>query len=372
MIDGLRAGGRPRRRHRPRAARPGRPRHRPAARRPQPRLARRRRRRRAVRAPGAGAFPPRVANEANLAARAEAHARRGSPSFAYVSGEVGIGGAIVLDGEIFPGRHGWSGEIGHIVVDAFRGPRASDGSLEALAGQDAMLRAAGLAADRPARRAARRARRGRPPRDRRRRAGRPGARRRARVAWPTSSTSARWCSAARSASCSTTCTTRSSARLDELVIFAPWSPLTVSPGPRRPVPGDDRRRAGGPGPGARRPGGVAPHPVLIRNVRTRDAAADVGSALRGRPRSAGVAEHELRLGVAAHRRVRRRPVSTIAMMSSSRICSGSTGRGSRVGHGHHLARIRTSCSDCRPATSEHLVASRTPRFARTSRRLRAT
>ncbi|WP_456786771.1 ROK family protein [Cellulomonas sp. P5_C5] len=89
-------------------------------------------------------FPPRVANEANLAARAEAHARRGSPSFAYVSGEVGIGGAIVLDGEIFPGRHGWSGEIGHIVVDAFRGPRASDGSLEALAGQDAMLRAAGL------------------------------------------------------------------------------------------------------------------------------------------------------------------------------------------------------------------------------------
>jgi len=94
--------------------------------------------------PALHAFPPRVANEANLAARAEAHARRGSPSFAYVSGEVGIGGAIVLDGEIFPGRHGWSGEIGHIVVDAFRGPRASDGSLEALAGQDAMLRGAGL------------------------------------------------------------------------------------------------------------------------------------------------------------------------------------------------------------------------------------
>ncbi|MBO3085031.1 ROK family protein [Cellulomonas fengjieae] len=94
--------------------------------------------------PALAALPPRVANEANLAARAEAHARGGSPSFAYVSGEVGIGGAIVLDGEIVPGRHGWSGEIGHIVVDAFRGPRASDGSLEALAGQDAMLRAAGL------------------------------------------------------------------------------------------------------------------------------------------------------------------------------------------------------------------------------------
>ena len=89
-------------------------------------------------------LPPRVGNEANLAARAEARARGGSPSFAYVSGEVGIGGALVLDGDLFPGRHGWSGEIGHVVVDASRGPRASDGSLEALAGQDAMLRAAGL------------------------------------------------------------------------------------------------------------------------------------------------------------------------------------------------------------------------------------
>src|SRR5665648_1076891 len=38
-------------------------------------------------------MPPRLANEANLAARAEARARRGSPSsFVYVSGEVGVGG----------------------------------------------------------------------------------------------------------------------------------------------------------------------------------------------------------------------------------------------------------------------------------------
>lgn len=96
--------------------------------------------------PTLASLPPRVGNEANLAARAEAHARRGpvAPSFAYVSGEIGIGGALVLDGDLFPGRHGWSGEIGHVVVDAFRGPRASDGTLEALAGQDAMLRAAGL------------------------------------------------------------------------------------------------------------------------------------------------------------------------------------------------------------------------------------
>jgi predicted NBD/HSP70 family sugar kinase len=99
-------------------------------------------------------FPPALANEANLAARAEAAARRGetAASFVYVSGEVGVGGAIVLDGEIFTGRHGWSGEIGHMVVDAFgtsptdAGPAgaARRRTLEDYAGQDALLRGAGL------------------------------------------------------------------------------------------------------------------------------------------------------------------------------------------------------------------------------------
>lgn len=100
--------------------------------------------------PVLGDLPPRVANEANLAARAEAHARRhgGAPSFLYVSGEVGVGGALVLDGEIFLGRHGWSGEIGHVVVDA--GPGGTDPvSLEQRAGQDAIARTAGLAAGTP-------------------------------------------------------------------------------------------------------------------------------------------------------------------------------------------------------------------------------
>jgi len=98
-------------------------------------------------------FPPRLANEANLAARAESNAQRrhGLTSFVYVSGEVGIGGAIVLDGEIFLGRHGWSGEIGHTVIDAFgtseaigeHGPLVRR-TLEDYAGQDALMRAAGL------------------------------------------------------------------------------------------------------------------------------------------------------------------------------------------------------------------------------------
>jgi predicted NBD/HSP70 family sugar kinase len=84
-------------------------------------------------------LPPLLANEADLAARAEADLRRadGPPSFVYVSGEIGIGGALVLDGEIFGGRHGWAGELGHTVV-------ADGRELEQVAGQDAMLRAAGL------------------------------------------------------------------------------------------------------------------------------------------------------------------------------------------------------------------------------------
>ena len=119
------------------------------------------------------------ANEANLAARAEAHARRGSPSFVYVSGEVGIGGAIVLDGEIFPGRHGWSGEIGHIVVDAFRGRVRPTAASRPSPARTRCCAPRASPPTGPARRAARRARRGRPARDRRRRAGGAGARRRA-------------------------------------------------------------------------------------------------------------------------------------------------------------------------------------------------
>ena len=92
--------------------------------------------------PTAAAHPPTLANEADLAARAEAAARRAPerPSFLYVSGEIGIGSALVLDGELFGGRHGWAGEIGHTVVPGGR-------TLEQVAGQDALLRAAGLDPD---------------------------------------------------------------------------------------------------------------------------------------------------------------------------------------------------------------------------------
>ncbi len=95
--------------------------------------------------PAIDGLPVRLANEANLAARAEARAGVAGQSFLYVSGEVGIGAAIVLDGEVFAGRHGWSGELGHTVVDT-AGPRCTCGArgcLEQYAGKDALLRAAG-------------------------------------------------------------------------------------------------------------------------------------------------------------------------------------------------------------------------------------
>lgn len=93
----------------------------------------------------------RLANEANLAARAEARAGVAGQSFLYVSGEVGIGAAIVLDGEVFVGRHGWGGELGHTVVDQ-QGPRCTCGArgcLEQYAGKDALLRAAGRDVEEP-------------------------------------------------------------------------------------------------------------------------------------------------------------------------------------------------------------------------------
>lgn len=91
-------------------------------------------------------IPVRLANEANLAARAELRTGPRDHSFLYVSGEVGIGAAIVLDGAVYAGRHGWSGELGHTVVEP-DGPRCSCGAtgcLERYAGKDALMRAAGL------------------------------------------------------------------------------------------------------------------------------------------------------------------------------------------------------------------------------------
>ncbi|MEV4811536.1 ROK family protein [Micromonospora avicenniae] len=95
-----------------------------------------------------------VDNEANLSALGELHAGSDGPaSFLHISGEVGIGAGIVLDGDLFRGARGWSGEIGHIPVHSTgRACRCGGrGCLEQYAGQEAILAAAGLdRADLPA------------------------------------------------------------------------------------------------------------------------------------------------------------------------------------------------------------------------------
>ena len=86
-----------------------------------------------------------VDNEANLAARTEID-RHQDRSFIYVSGQIGIGAAIVVDGQVFSGLHGWAGEIGHVVVDP-DGPTCACGAtgcLEMYAGKASLMAAAGL------------------------------------------------------------------------------------------------------------------------------------------------------------------------------------------------------------------------------------
>jgi predicted NBD/HSP70 family sugar kinase len=99
------------------------------------------------RSPAVADLPLTVDNEANLAALGELHASPpGSRNFLYVSGEIGIGAGIVLDGALYRGARGWSGELGHVAVRP-DGPRCrcgAHGCLEQYAGQEAILRAARL------------------------------------------------------------------------------------------------------------------------------------------------------------------------------------------------------------------------------------
>ncbi|MGW3216505.1 ROK family protein [Streptomyces parvus] len=98
--------------------------------------------------PGRPALPVASENEANLAALAELWfgGLGDVRSFLYLTGEIGVGGALVLNGELLRGAHGFAGEIGHVVVDpAGPGCRCgSRGCLEQYAGQAALLRSAGI------------------------------------------------------------------------------------------------------------------------------------------------------------------------------------------------------------------------------------
>jgi predicted NBD/HSP70 family sugar kinase len=98
--------------------------------------------------PPTPAFPLAADNEANLAALAELWegTARGLSDVLYVSGEIGVGAGIIIDGELFRGSQGFGGEFGHMTVDP-NGPACACGSRgcpETLAGLEPLLEAAGL------------------------------------------------------------------------------------------------------------------------------------------------------------------------------------------------------------------------------------
>ena len=98
--------------------------------------------------PALAGLPLTVDNEANLAALAALASSEGERSFLYVSGEIGIGAGIVLDGELYRGVRGWSGEIGHVTVFPDGRPCrcGATGCLEQYAGQEQVVADAELAA----------------------------------------------------------------------------------------------------------------------------------------------------------------------------------------------------------------------------------
>ncbi|MEV6863381.1 ROK family transcriptional regulator [Streptosporangium subroseum] len=63
--------------------------------------------------------PVSVDNDANLAAVAEhtSGVAAGTPHLVYLTGEVGVGGGIFVDGKLLRGADGFAGEVGHLPVD---------------------------------------------------------------------------------------------------------------------------------------------------------------------------------------------------------------------------------------------------------------
>jgi predicted NBD/HSP70 family sugar kinase len=91
-----------------------------------------------------------IGNDADLGAVAE-HVRgaaAGSRNVIYLSGEVGVGGGVVLDGRLMSGAGGYGGEVGHMVINP-GGETCrcgSRGCWETLIGRDAIVEAAGRSA----------------------------------------------------------------------------------------------------------------------------------------------------------------------------------------------------------------------------------
>lgn len=102
---------------------------------------------------------PQIDNEANMAAlsqipgfasqRSEQGLVNPTDSFIYLSSDIGIGGAVVHEGQVERGTHGFAGELGHISVN-MHGPLCQcgrHGCLESYAGRNALITSSGIHPD---------------------------------------------------------------------------------------------------------------------------------------------------------------------------------------------------------------------------------
>lgn len=99
-------------------------------------------------APG---YPVRVDNDANLSAIGEwaMGGEAGTPDLVYLTGEVGVGGGVIVAGRLLRGAHGLSGEVGHMPLGTSdeRCGCGRTGCWESVVGLAALLRDAAAADD---------------------------------------------------------------------------------------------------------------------------------------------------------------------------------------------------------------------------------
>ena len=96
-------------------------------------------------------LPPGIAGsfgtDANLGALAE-HLRgaaRGFHDAVYLTGKIGVGGGVIVDGKLLSGAGGFAGEVGNMLLDPCGPPChcGSRGCVETYVGEEALLRLAG-------------------------------------------------------------------------------------------------------------------------------------------------------------------------------------------------------------------------------------
>ncbi|MEQ6388759.1 ROK family protein [Bacillaceae bacterium S4-13-58] len=91
-------------------------------------------------------LPIHVENDAKVAALAEAWfgAGKGFDSVYYITVSTGLGGALILNREIFHGLNGYAGEIGNMIIksDGYKHSTLNIGALETLVSGTALSRMA--------------------------------------------------------------------------------------------------------------------------------------------------------------------------------------------------------------------------------------